>query len=429
MLNGSNRNIHNHSAIEPFIMSDTTKKKIPIPKSLVESQYLPQTEMLAVERKKGGMFIGIPKTEVMQENRVVMVPSAVATLTGYGHRILMETGAGEKSNYSDHRYSEVGAEIKYSKEEVFKAHVILKAGPITMEEVEMMHPNQIVISPLTLPAMSKELIQKILEKKIIALGMEYIQDDSGSFPFVRVLSEIAGVSAVLTAGELLTSANGGKGVLLAGVSGVPSAKIVILGAGVVGESATRVALGLGADVRIFDNNVYKLMRLQRHLARQLNTSTMNPYQVAKELLNADVVIGALHSKTSRAPVVVSEAMVMDMKPGSVIIDISIDQGGCFETSEMTNHHRPTFVKHGVIHYCVPNIASKVPRTASIAVSNILMPLLVSAGKVGGLEEYLYEHIGLRNGVYAFRGRLTNEYLGRRYELKHTDLGLLMTSRS
>ena len=410
-------------------MPSSTKKKIPIPKSLIESQYLPQTEMLAIERKEGNLRIGIPKTDIMQENRVVMVPSAVATLTGYGHRVMLEAGAGEKSNYTDHRYSEAGAQISYSKEEVYKNHIILKAGPITIEEVELMHPNQIVISPLTIPALSKELIERIVEKKIIALGMEYIQDDSGSFPFVRVLSEIAGVSAVLTAGELLTSANGGKGVLLAGVSGVPSAKIVILGAGMVSESATRVALGLGADIRIFDNNVYKLMRLQRHVGRQLNTSTMNPYQVAKELLSADVAIGALHSKTSRAPVVVTESMVMDMKQGSVIIDISIDQGGCFETSEMTNHTRPTFTKHGVIHYCVPNIASKVPRTASIAVSNILMPLLVAAGKVGGLDQYLYEHRGLRNGVYAYKGRLTNEYLGRRYELKHTDLDLLLTSRA
>ena len=410
-------------------MPESTKKKIPIPKSLVESQYLPQAEMLEVERKQGGLVIGIPKTDIMQENRVVMVPSAVATLTGYGHRVILESGAGEKSNYTDHRYSEAGAEISYSKEKVFKAHILLKAAPITIEEVDLMHHNQIVISPLTIPALSKELLQKIVDKKIIALGMEYIQDDSGSFPFVRVLSEIAGVSAVLTAGELLTTENGGKGVLLAGVSGVPSAKIVILGAGMVSESASRIALGLGADLRVFDNNVYKLTRLQRHVNRQLNTSTMNPYQVAKELLNADVVIGALHSKTSRTPVVVTEQMVMDMKAGSVIIDVSIDQGGCFETSEMTNHHRPTFTKHGVIHYCVPNIASKVPRTASIAVSNILMPLLVAAGKLGGIEQYLYEHRGLRNGVYAYKGRLTNEYLARRYELKHTDLDLLLTSRA
>jgi alanine dehydrogenase len=203
---------------------------------------------------------------------------------------------------------------------------------------------------------------------------------------------------------------------------------VILGAGVVGESAARVALGLGADVRVFDNNVYKLMRLQRHVGRQLNTSTLNPYQLEKELLNADVIIGAVHSKTGRTPVIVPEEIVAKMKPGSIIVDISIDQGGIFETSEMTSHERPTFVKHGVIHYCVPNIASKVPRTASIAISNILTPLLLDAGKAGGLEEMLYFNSGLRNGVYVYKGRLTNAYLGRRFNMKHTDLGLLMASR-
>ena len=409
-------------------MPESTKKKIPIPKSLTESRYLPQTEMLAVERKKGGMIIGVPKADANQEHRVILVPSAVATLTGYGHRVLIESGAGEKANYSDHRYSESGAEICQEKEKVYQANILLKASPVTLEDVDLLHPNQIVISPLTLPILSSEIIERMLAKRVVALSMEYIMDDAGSFPFVRVLSELAGVSAVLTAGELLSTTYGGKGVLLGGIAGVPSAKIVVLGAGVVGESAARVALGLGADVRVFDNNVYKLMRLQRNVGRQLNTSTLNPYQVAKELLNADVVIGAVHSKTGRAPVIVTEAMVAEMKPGSVIIDVSIDQGGCFETSEITTHQKPTFVKHGIIHYCVPNISSKVPRTSSIAVSNILMPLLIEASKAGGLDEYLYDHPGLRNGVYAYKGRLTNEYLGKRFGLKSTNLDLLMTSR-
>lgn len=394
----------------------------------MESRFLPQEEMLAIERKKGGMFIGIPKADAMQEQRVVMVPSAVATLTGYGNRVIMEAGAGEKAKYSDHRFSESGAEITPDRSKVFQANILLKVSPITMEDVDLFHPGQIVISPLTIPALSQEIIEKILAKKVIALGMEYIQDVAGSFPFVRVLSEIAGVSAVLTASELLSTTQGGKGVLLAGVSGVPSAKIVILGAGVVGESAARVASGLGADVRVFDNNVYKLMRLQHHVGRPLNTSTFNPFQVAKDLLTADVVIGAVHSKTGRAPIIVTEPMVADMKEGSVIMDVSIDQGGCFETSEMTTHNNPTFVKHGIIHYCVPNISSKVPRTASIAVSNILMPLLIEASRFGGLEHYLYDHKGLRHGVYAFKGRLTNKYLGKRFGLKHTDLELLLASR-
>jgi len=388
----------------------------------------PQPEMLAVERKRSSVYIGIPRVDMMQENRVALVPSAVATLTGLGHRIVLEAGAGEKTNYSDHRYSEAGGEIVYEKEKVFQAEILLKVAPPTVEEVELYHPNQIIISPLTIPMLSQELVEKLLEKRVVALAMEYIQDDSGSFPFVRVMSEMAGISAVLTAAEMLCSTSGGKGVLLGGVAGVPSAKIVILGAGVVGESATRVALGLGADVRVFDNDVYKLMRLQRHVGQRLNTSTLNPYQLEKELLNADVVIGAVHSKTGRAPVIVPESMVQKMKNGSIIIDVSIDQGGCFETSEMTNHHRPTFEKHGVVHYCVPNIASKVARTGSIAISNIISPLLISAGEVGGIDELLFDHAGLRNGVYAYKGRLTNAYLSRRFGLKNTDLGLLLTTR-
>lgn len=304
-------------------MPESTRKKIPIPRSLTESQYVPQAEMLAVERKQGKLTIGIPKTEIMQENRVAMVPSAVATLSGLGHHIVIESGAGEKSNYKDIKYSEAGGEITYEREKVYQSNVIIKVAPITPDEIEFLRPNQIIIAPLTLPALTKEVLERVLEKRVIALGMEYVQDDSGSFPIVRVMSEMAGISAVLTAGELLSTNSGGKGVLLGGIAGVPSAKIVILGAGVVGESATRVALGLGADVRVFDNNVYKLMRLQRHVGRQLNTSTMNPYQVAKELLNADVVIGALHSKTGRTPVVVTESMIADMKPGSLVIDIGI----------------------------------------------------------------------------------------------------------
>lgn len=409
-------------------MPESTKSKINIPKSLTEGQLQPQAEMLAVERKRGSIYIGIPKEETFQENRVALVPSAVSTLSGLGFRVVVEAGAGEKANYTDHRYSEAGGEIAYDREKVFQADILLKVAPPSLEEIKMFHPNQVIISPLHLPMLSKEFIQKMQEKRVTAMAMEYIQDDNGTFPIVRVMSELAGISAVLTAAELMTTTNGGKGVLLGGVAGVPSAKIVILGAGVVGESATRVALGLGAEVRVLDNNVYKLMRLQRHVGQKLNTSTLNPYQLEKELVSADVVIGAIHSKTGRTPVIVPELIVEKMKSGSVIIDVSIDQGGCFETSEMTSHHRPTFIKHGVIHYCVPNIASKVPRTASIAISNILTPLLISAGRAGGLDELLFEHAGLRNGVYTYKGRLTNAYFGRRFDLKHTDLDLLMTSR-
>ncbi len=257
--------------------------------------------------------------------------------------------------------------------------------------------------------------------------MEYIKDEFGSFPIVRTMSEIAGICAMTTAAELMTASSGGKGALLGAVSGVPSAKVVILGAGVVAEVATRVALGLGAEVRIFDNNIYKLMRVQNIVGRSLNTSSLNHYQLTKELLTADVAIGAMHSTAGRAPVIVSEDIVAEMKPGAVIVDISIDQGGCFATSRVTTHDKPTFVKHGVIHYCVPNIASKVSRTASIAISNIITPLLLKAGDTGSVENLLFNNHGLRNGVYTYKGFLTNEYLGKRFGLKSTDLDLLLTS--
>ncbi|MCG8329575.1 MAG: alanine dehydrogenase [Chitinophagales bacterium] len=406
-------------------MSD--KKKIPIPKEFTEGQLLTQTEMLQVPLKPNKLYIGIPKELTIQENRVALVPSSVATLIAHGHRVVIETEAGDKSNFSDHNYSEIGAEIAYSQEEVYKADVIIKVAPPTLAEIELMHPNQILISPLQLPIISADYINKLRQKRVIALAMEYIMDDSGTFPVVRIMSEMAGISAMLTAAELLASTSGGKGVLLGGISGVPSAKVVILGAGIVAEYATRTALGLGAEVRVFDNNIYKLKRLQNQVGRPLYTSAINTHYLQKELITADVAIGAMHSKSGRTPLIVSEHLVAQMKTGSVIIDVSIDQGGCFATSEVTSLDKPTFVKHDVIHYCVPNIASRVSRTASVAVSNILTPILLRAGSTGSIEHLLFNNMGLRHGVYTYKGCLTNNYLGERFAIKSTDLDLLITS--
>lgn len=401
-------------------------KKIPVPQGITQSVFYTQPEMLEVEKKGGKLFIGIPKENTLQENRVALVPSSVTTLVGHGHRVVVESGAGLKSNYSDRDYSEAGADIALSKEQVYQAETIIKVAPPTIEEIELFHPNQILISPLQIPIIKAEYINKLRQKRVTALAMEYIKDDIGSFPVVRIMSEIAGISAMLTAAELLTSGKG-QGVLLGGIAGVPPAKVVILGAGVVAEFATRTALGLGAEVRIFDNTIYKLMRLQNQVGRQLFTSVINPITLSHELLTADVAIGAIHSKTSRTPVVVSETMVSKMKPGSVIIDVSIDQGGCFETSEVTTHDNPTFVKHDVIHFCVPNIASRVSRTASNGISNILTPMLLRTEHYGGLERLLQANPGLLHGVYTYKGCLTNEYLSRRFNIKYTDLELLITS--
>lgn len=403
------------------------QKRIPIPKIFTEGRFQTQTEMLQLQHKPDKLFIGIPKETTMQENRVALVPASVATLIAHGHRVVVEAGAGERANYSDHNYSEVGADIAYSKEQVFKSDILLKVAPPTLSEIDLLHPNQILISPLHIPIITAEFINKLRHKRVIALAMEYIKDEIGSFPLVRIMSEIAGLSAMLTAAELLTNTGGGKGVLLGGISGVPSAKVVILGAGVVAEFAARTAIGLGADIRVFDNNIYKLMRLQSQVGRQLNTSSFNPFQLEKELLTADVTIGAIHSKTGRAPILVNEEIIMKMKQGSIIIDVSIDQGGCFATSEVTSLAKPTFVKHGVIHYCVPNIASRVARTASIAASNILTPIIVKAGSTGSIEALISSNIGLRHGVYTYKGCLTNEYLSERFQIKYTDLELLITT--
>ncbi|MDX1939810.1 MAG: alanine dehydrogenase [Saprospiraceae bacterium] len=403
------------------------EKKIPIPKEFTESQYRTQTEMLQVQHKPNKLFIGIPKEITLQENRIALIPSSVKTLVAHGHRVVVEVGAGEKSNFKDRDYSEAGADIAYSTEQVYKADVIIKVAPPTLEEIDYMRPNQILISPLQLPIISGDYITKLKQKRVIALAMEYIKDDSDTFPVVRIMSELAGLSAILTAAELMTSSSGGKGLLLGGISGVPSAKVVILGSGIVAEYATRAALGLGAEVRIFDNNIYKLKRIQNEVGRPLYTSAIDPYVLEQELITADVAIGAMHSKTGRTPLIVSEDMVMKMKPGAVIIDVSIDQGGCFATSEVTTLENPTFIRHDVIHYCVPNIASRVARTASVAFSNILTPILLKATNTGSIEHLMLSNPGLRHGVYTYKGCLCNEYLGERFQIKSTSLDLLITS--
>lgn len=402
------------------------EKKIPIPRELTEGQLYTQTEMLERIKRPDRLFIGIPREIVPEENRVALIPSSVSNLVSHGHRIVLEAGAGEKAYYPDHEYSEAGAEIVYSPEEVYKADVILKVAPPLVSEIELMRPGQLLISPLQLTTISASYIQRLREKKVTALAMEYIKDESGNFPVVRSMSELAGSNAIITAAELLTKSNGGKGVLLGGISGVPSAKVVILGAGLVAEYATRAALGLGADVRIFDDNIHKLKRLQYQVGRPLNTSAINTVYLERQLVTADVVIGAIHSKSGRTPLLVSEDTVMKMKPGSVIIDVSIDQGGCFATSEVTSLNKPTFIKHDIIHYCVPNIASKVSRTASIAVSNILTTMLLKTANPN-LEQMVTENYGLRHGIYIYKGWLTNEYLGRHFGIKSTDLDLLVTS--
>jgi alanine dehydrogenase len=385
-------------------------------------------EKLDIKPKGAQLHIGIPRETAFQENRIALTPEAVGVLISNGHDVVIEHNAGEAAHYRDRDYSEAGARIVYEKAEVFKSPILVKSAPVVEEDLPYLQLNQVIISPIHLSAMKAELLQKMMDKRITAISFENLKDDSDSLPIVRSMSEIAGSAVMLIAAQYLSSANHGKGVLLGGISGIPPTKVIILGAGIVGEFAARAALALGASVKVFDNSVYRLKRLQNNIGQRMWTSVMEPRILAKQLKTCEVAVGALASQSGRTPVVVSEEMVSNMRPGSVIIDVSIDRGGCFETSEITSHEQPIFMKYGVIHYCVPNIPSGFARTASQAISNVLMPLLLEAGDEGGFESLVWHKVHLRSGIYIFKGALTNFHLSQRFDLKYTDLNLLIASQ-
>lgn len=391
--------------------------------------YVPLEETLEIIPKKKQLFIGIPKETSFQEARVALTPEAVSVLINNGHEVCVEHAAGEGSFYFDVDYSNVGARIVYDKAELYKATAIIKSAPISEEEVDWLQPNQVVFSPIHMPLLKAEMVKALMHKKIIAVAFESIKDDAGNYPIVRSMSEIAGSSAILTAAKYLSNVHQGKGILLGGISGVPPAIVVIIGAGVVGEFAARTALGLGAMVKVFDNSIYRLMRLQNNVGHRLFTSVIEPVTLAEELMQADVAVGALKPVKGITPVVVTDEMVSHMKAGSVIIDVSIDRGGCFETSSTTTHENPTFTRHGVVHYCVPNIASGVSRTASRAVSNVLMPILLESADSGGVESLIQMKGGVRNGVYLYKGCVTNAPIAKRFGMKYTDLDLLLAAQT
>ncbi|CAN5608165.1 alanine dehydrogenase [soil metagenome] len=390
---------------------------------------MPQESVLEVSRLKKELFIGIPKETSFQENRIPLVPESVEVLVNNGHQILVETGAGNNANFTDSDYSEAGAQIAYSAQEVYKSDLILKVAPPSMEELEFFKDKQALMSILQIAMQPEGYVQRLSTKKVTALAYEYIKDETDVYPVIQAMSEIVGSAAILIASELMSNTTHGKGELLGGVPGIPPTEVVILGAGTVGEYAARAALGLGASVKVFDNSIYKLRRLQRNLgSTRVYTSTLNPANLLKALKTCDVAIGAILGKEGRSPVVVTEEMVSEMRFGSVIIDVSIDQGGCFETSEVTNHSNPVFRKYGVIHYCVPNIASRVARTASYALSNIFTPILLSMGDEGGMDPLLWQDEFVRHAAYLYRGTVTHQYVADICKLPFRDLNLLMATR-
>jgi alanine dehydrogenase len=399
-------------------------------KPIISSSFSYETleEKLDIKPKGESLLIGIPRETVFQENRVPLTPEGAAVLIANGHRVMMETNAGIGSNYTDRDYSEAGVKIVYDKNEIFQCDVIVKSGPVSEEDCALIKPNSNIISPIHLAILKKSLLEKMMEKRVTAISFENLKDDSGHNPIVRSMSEIAGSAVMLVAGQYLSNANNGKGVLVGGISGIPPTKVIIIGAGIVGEYAARTALAMGASVKVFDNSIYRLKRLQNNIGVRLWTSVIEPKILSKQLKTCDVAIGALSSNGGRTPVVVSEEMVSHMRPGSVIVDVSIDNGGCFETSSVTSHQKPVFTKYDVIHYCVPNIPSGFARTASQAISNVLMPLLLETGEDGGIENIVWHKMNVRSGIYLFKGSLTNFHLSEKFGLKYTDLNLLIASR-
>lgn len=389
-----------------------------------KQQLIPQEEKLEIARHKSELFIGIPKETSYQERRICLIPDAVNSLVSHGHRVLIESGAGASSSYSDKEYSDAGAEITKDTKKVFGCPIVLKVEPPTTAEIEMMKPNSILISAIQLKTRKTAYFEALTKKKITALAFEYIKDEDGSYPAVKSLSEIAGTASILVAAELMINNQFGKGLLFGNITGVPPTDVVILGAGTVGEFAAKTALGLGAHVKVFDNSITKLRRLQNNLNQRVFTSTITPKSLLKALRRCDVAVGAMRGK-DRCPVVVTEIMVEHMKRGAVIVDVSIDTGGCFETSEITTHEKPTFIKHNVIHYCVPNIPSRYSKTASLSISNIITPSLIQLAEDGGIEMALRSDKGLRNGVYMYHGILTNKAIGDWFNLPDSDINLIV----
>lgn len=386
----------------------------------------PQEHLMSYMIPKTKLKIGIPKEITLQERRIPLTPSAVKMLNSYGFEILMETQAGQAAKFNDVDYSEAGAIICYDIKEVFGADIILKIAFPTFDEINLMKEGQMLFSAINLHHLEKAAIQALMSKNVTAFAYEYMRDSFGILSFVQSMSEIAGKAAIFIASEYL-SGEKGKGLLMGGITGVPPAEVLIFGAGTVGQYAAKTALSLGSLVKVFDNSMYKLRRLRSFNDLNVFSSTLQPELIADSIKTADVVIGALRPQNGSVPCVLTEEMLMTMKENSILIDISIDQGGCFETSKVTSINNPVYVKHGVIHYCVPNIPAIVPNTASIALSNILSPMLIELEHASALDNYLWEEPHAREGIYIYKGVLTSFHIGNKFNLGGKSLDILLTS--
>ncbi len=389
--------------------------------------FLYQEKEVFADRRQKRVVLGIPNELDKGENRICLTPESVHTLVAMGHEVIVQRGAGNNAHYCDTEYADAGALVVDTAEEVYKTDMILKATSVSVADTAYMHSGQVILSPLKLCDMRKEAITEMMQKKITAVGFDMLKDADGFFPVVRIMSEIAGNTAIMIASEYLNNSRGGKGIILGGISGITPAEIVILGAGTLGEFAARTALGLGATVKVFDHSVARLRHLNEVLGQRVFTSVFHKPVLDRALTSADVLIGAMRCFGDPGDTVVTEEQVRMMKKGSVIVDMSVDHGGCIETAGPTTHEKPVYTYEGVIHYCVPNVLSRVARTASIAYSNVFLPLLQDIARQGGFTSAVRFDMGLREGVYIYHGILTKNVIADKFGLIARDIDLLIAA--
>jgi len=395
--------------------------------SFGNTTFMPKEEQLETAIRHRKISIGIPNDKKNDEKRVALTPEAVNLMVESGNEVIIQKGAGGGANYSDKDYTENGAMITDSPARVYSADAVIKVAPFTSQEVDYLRGNQIVMSFLNVLSLSEDTLGKLIRKKVTAIALEKIRDNNGVMPVMESMSEISGVTSILIASDYLSNHHGGKGVLLGGITGVTPTEVVIIGANTAGEYAARAAIGLGSQVKIFDQSLHNLRRFQNLVNQRLQTSVFHPQVLKKALKSADVLIGAIELENLRPWYYITEDMIKSMKKGAVVIDLSIDRGGCIETTECRALRDPVYEKHGVIHFSAWNLPSRVARTASIALSNIFNPLFQNIAEAGGIIQLLKNDRGLRNGVYLFNGILTNETLGQKFGANSKDLDLLISA--
>lgn len=352
------------------------------------------------------MLIGVPKEIKNFEYRVGLTPSSVRELVANGHQVIVQKGAGEKISFDDQSYLDAGGQIVETAEDIFKsADMIIKVKEPQAQECKLLRENQILFTYLHL-APDPEQAKLLQASGCIAVAYETVTDKRGGLPLLAPMSEVAGRMSIQAGANCLEIKNGGRGILLGGVPGVAPAKVVVIGGGMAGTNAVRMAMGMGAHVVVIDKSLDRLNLLDLQFGSKVNTIFSTADAIEKHLVNADLVVGAVLIPGGFAPKLVSHAMVKEMQPGAVIVDISIDQGGCFETSRPTTHHNPTYIMDGVVHYCVTNMPGAVPRTSTVALNNVTLPFILSLANFG-YKAAMQRDPHLLNGLNISHGKITH----------------------